>query len=435
MGYVPSDRCIINNCKKLPSGNYLLFDISKNTLDVSRYWSIPDYNKCSKNFHENDLACELEVLLEKSIKKQLMADVPVGVLLSGGVDSSLITAIASRSVKNLKTFTVRFSDFHSHDETKYARLIAKKFNTDHHEIDVSNIDPEILNSLARQFDEPIVDSSMIPTFLVSKLVKRHCKVVLGGDGADELFGGYEHYSRLLLMDSYTKFVPSPLLSLVSNFSEGFIPVGTKARNWLIGCNYKVGKDIPMIAKYFDKKNRRSLMSSAIDSWNTVAEDVYKSNSCLHGDIIQRATRTDFHNYLTEDILVKVDRASMLNSLEVRAPFLDKNIIEFAFGEVPSNLKATKHNKKIILKKIAEKILPVDFENTRKQGFSIPLNEWLKNGKFRDFFYSVLLDPNCIFDKKTINSLLKGQDKGRNNGERLFALVMFELWRKEYDVSI
>ena len=141
-----------------------------------------------------------------------------------------------------------------------------------------------------------------------------------------------------------------------------------------------------------------------------------------------------NNYLTEDILVKVDRASMLNSLEIRAPFLDKNIIEFAFKKVPSYLKATSKNKKILLKNLTQKVLPTDFDHNRKQGFSIPINEWLKKGKFRDFFYNILLDPQTIFDRKTVEKLLKYQDMGFNNGERLFALLMFELWRREYKVS-
>jgi asparagine synthase (glutamine-hydrolysing) len=144
---------------------------------------------------------------------------------------------------------------------------------------------------------------------------------------------------------------------------------------------------------------------------------------------------DFSNYLAEDILVKVDRASMMNSLEVRSPFLDKDLIEFAFNKVPSNLKANSTQKKILLKRLSCKLLPKDFDRTRKQGFQIPLNDWLKQGKYRDFFYNVLLDSNTIFDKKIVLKLFKYQDLGMNNGERLFALVMFELWRRQHNISI
>ena len=170
-------------------------------------------------------------------------------------------------------------------------------------------------------------------------------------------------------------------------------------------------------------------------WLPIAEKIYRLNTPKNLDLLERVTRMDFYNYLAEDILVKVDRASMLNSLEVRAPFLDKHLIEFAFQKVPSNLKVDINNKKIMLKKLTSRLLPPEFDKHRKQGFSIPINNWLKKGKFRDYFYDVLLEKQTIFDQHSINSLLIGQDKGRNNGERLFALLMFELWRREYKVSL
>jgi asparagine synthase (glutamine-hydrolysing) len=437
MGFVPKDRCILKGFNKLPAAHSLLFDLQSNKLKVWRYWSVSKIaqslsaNKSSKK----DLVSELEVLLEDSICRQMIADVPVGVLLSGGVDSSLITAIAARNTEQLKTFTVRFPNSGKLDETKHARLIAKKFNTEHVELDASSVEPDLLVKLARQFDEPIVDSSMIPTFLVSQLVQKHCKVVLGGDGADELFGGYEHYSRLLTMEKYARFVPKLVRSRISSFAEKNIPIGTKARSWLLGFDYDTKNGVPLIANYFDPTARNSLMHGKFNHWDAISESILQANTSKQGDLIQRATMMDFNNYLVEDILVKVDRSSMLASLEVRAPFLDRRIIEFAFGEVPSFLKVTSNNKKILLKKLASRILPSEFDRQRKQGFSVPINEWLKEGNFRDFFYDVLLDSQSVFDKKSTIDLLKGQDKGRNNGERLFALVMFELWRREYKISI
>ena len=166
----------------------------------------------------------------------------------------------------------------------------------------------------------------------------------------------------------------------------------------------------------------------------MAEALRKGQVPLNADILQRATRMDFANYLAEDILVKVDRASMLSSLEMRAPLLDYRLIEFAFGKVPSRLKATCTEKKILLKRLTARILPPEFDQKRKQGFSIPLGDWLKGGTFRTLFNEVLLDPQCSFDADTVDSLLRGQDKGRSNGERLFALVLFELWRRENAVT-
>jgi asparagine synthase (glutamine-hydrolysing) len=171
-------------------------------------------------------------------------------------------------------------------------------------------------------------------------------------------------------------------------------------------------------------------------WELAAECVREERIPKTADLLQRATRMDFGNYLAEDILVKVDRASMLNSLEVRAPLLDYHLIEFAFGKVPSELKATAHRRKILLKKLAERILPPEFDQQRKQGFSIPLGAWLQSGPWKVFFRETLLgadDP--LFNRDAVSKLLAGQDKGRVNSERLFALVLFELWRREYQVSM
>ena len=194
-------------------------------------------------------------------------------------------------------------------------------------------------------------------------------------------------------------------------------------------------EVPLIASYFDPMNRKKLMHASFPNWPIVAEDIMSSNIPQNKELLQRSTCMYFNNYLTEDILVKVDRASMLNSLEIRAPFLDKDLIEFTFKKVPSSLKVTSKNKKILLKNLTQKVLPNDFDSSRKQGFSIPINDWLKKGKFRDFFQNIFfLDPQTIFDRKVIEKLLKHQDMGFNNGERLFALLMFKLWRREYKVS-
>ena len=152
------------------------------------------------------------------------------------------------------------------------------------------------------------------------------------------------------------------------------------------------------------------------------------------DLLQRATRLDFQTELADGILVKVDRASMLNSLEIRAPLLDYRIIEFAFHDVPSSMKATANERKIILKRLAQRLLPADFDRKRKQGFSVPLAQWLKSGPWLDLFSAVLLDRDCLFARKTVNRLLDEQRRGWRNGERLFGLVLFELWRREYRVS-
>jgi len=436
MGFVPGDRCILGGYKKLAPGHALSFDVQSGICKVWRYWQLPDLatDTAAGRADETELLEELEGLLEDSVRRQLVADVPVGILLSGGVDSSLVTAMAVRAASRIKTFTIRFPGYGSYDETEHARLIARHYGTEHVELEAQPTTVDLLPRLAHQFDEPMVDSSMIPTCLVSELVRQHCTVALGGDGGDELFGGYIHYNRLLWLRENLGWIPWSLRKLMAGLAESSLPVGFKGRNWLQGLDMDIRQGLPLIASYFDRSARQKLMAGH-DAWMPVAEEIRQRRISPSEDLLQRATRMDFENYLAEDILVKVDRASMLNSLEVRAPLLDYRVIEFAFGKVPSHLKATVGDKKILLKRLSTSVLPPEFEKQRKQGFSIPLGSWLKKGAFRELFWDTLLRSDCLFDQHTVEDLLKGQDRGFSNGERLFALVQFELWRREYDVTI
>jgi asparagine synthase (glutamine-hydrolysing) len=436
MGYIPGKRCILKGFNKLPPAHAMQFSFLSGEIKIWRYWQLPevDTNVINGKIDETALLDELEILLEDSVRRQLVADVPVGVLLSGGVDSSLITAMAVRSSNKVKTFTIRFPNHGIFDETEHARLISRHFNTEHVELEALPTTVNLLTNLARQFDEPMVDSSMIPTFLVSQLVRQHCTVALGGDGGDELFGGYPPYKQLLWMKKNLGIIPRPVRQVVSKTAECILPIGLKGRNWLLGLGENLENDLPLISTCFDTTYRKKLMANQV-GWLTLAESVMKERVPYNTDLLQRATRMDFSNYLAEDILVKVDRASMLNSLEVRAPLLDYRLIEFAFGKVPSYLKTSTQDKKILLKRLTSRVLPTEFNKQRKQGFSIPLAEWLKSGVFRDMFYDILMDSQSIFDQHTVKRLLKGQDQNCNNTERLFALVLFELWRREYAVTL
>ena len=432
MGYVPGDRCILVGFNKLAAAHALSFDVRTGEAKVWCYWQLPEFDPKADSGPGADsrLLDELEALLEDSVRRQLVADVPVGVLLSGGVDSSLVTAMAVRVSSQVQTFTIGFPGHGELDETEHARLVARHFGTRHTELIAEPATADLLPCLARQFDEPMNDSSMIPTFLVSRLVRQHCTVALGGDGGDELFGGYPHYSRLLWMQERFGPIPRPLRQGISAAAEHGLPVGVKGRNWLQGLGADLRYGLPLIATCFDASTRRRLMS-AFPDWKTTADSVVKSRVPSNHDLLQRSTRMDFKDYLADDILVKVDRASMLSSLEVRAPLLDHRIVEFAFGKVPSRLKATSSDKKILLKRLTARVLPPEFDRQRKQGFSIPLSQWLKAGAFRDLFHDVLRDSRSVFDARTVDGLLKGQDRGRTNRERLFSLVLFELWRREY----
>jgi asparagine synthase (glutamine-hydrolysing) len=433
IGYVPGSNCILEKYNKLPPAHALSFDMKSGGINVWRYWSLPELSTqaLSPSLDERTLLDELEQLLESAVERQMVADVPVGVLLSGGVDSSLITAMAVRRSQKVRTFCIGFQGHGSMDETRHARLIATHFGTEHTELMAQPDSASILPSLAKQFDEPMVDSSMIPTWLVSHLVRHHCTVALGGDGGDELFGGYPYYSRLLWLRRRLAHVPAILRTSLSLVADRLLPVGMKGRSYLQGLGTDLRKGLPLqINGVFDNVTRRKLICDD-QNRRSVAEDRYLALTPLVEDVLQRATRMDFNNYLTEDLLVKVDRTSMLNSLEIRAPMLDYRLIEFAFSRVPSRLKATEQHRKILLKRLVDRVLPAGFDRHRKQGFSIPLAEWLRKGPFRELFLDTLTSTDCMFNRRVINSLFKLQDLGFDNSERLFALVQFELWRKHY----
>lgn len=435
MGFVPGERCILESYNKLPPAHAMSFGLHTGKVRTWRYWSLPELSidVAADALDEKALLDELEVLLEDAVRRQLVADVPVGILLSGGVDSSLVTAMAVRQSRQVRTFSIGFPGYGVLDETPHARLIARHFDTQHTELIAEPTTADLIPRLAQQFDEPMVDSSMIPTWLVSHLVRQHCTVALGGDGGDELFGGYPHYGRLLWMQHRLGRLPRWLRRWVARNAERWLPVGfakSNVRTWLMAAGTDLDRDLPLVAGHFDANTRRNLMQGR-PGHRLAAESVHRERIPTQMNLLQRATRMDFHNYLVEDLLVKVDRASMLNSLEVRAPLLDHRVIEFAFGRVPSHLKATVNDKKILLKRLAARVLPPKFDKQRKQGFSIPLAEWLKTGPFHELFWDTLSSRECLFDRPTVEGLLKGQERGCSNGERLFALVQLELWRLHY----
>ena len=431
-GYVPSERSIIMGVKKLPPAHAIEYDLATGECKKWRYWQLPEYQEpAGINTGIDALAEELEGLLANSVRRQLVADVPVGVLLSGGLDSSLVTAMAARAAKKVKTFTVSFPGHKKYNEAPHARLIADHFGTEHTELVAEPTSLALLSKLAGQYDEPIMDSSMIPTFLVSEQIRQHCTVALGGDGGDELFGGYSHYDKLLQLKNRTKHIPHFLKRAMAFVSDRYLATGYKGRSWLQALSTDLNNGLPLIASYFSSPDRHKLLS---DEAYRETESSRMARVPLANNLLDRAMRMDYYNYLPEDILVKVDRASMLCSLEVRAPMLDYRIIEFAFSKVPTDFKATAERKKILLKKVAATVLPPSFDQQRKQGFSIPIADWLSKKEWQDFFREVLFDRGQdIFNKKYITQMLDKQQHGYANGERLFGLVQFELWRKQYCV--
>jgi asparagine synthase (glutamine-hydrolysing) len=436
MGYVPPGVSIMSGISKLEPGYYIEYDLVTSELNKTQYWTLPEFDENLK-LSDNVIIDELEDLLIQSLRGQLHADVPVGVLLSGGLDSSLLAAMAVREVAKLKTYTISFPGEGKFDESLYANSIASYIQSEHATlpVDMGGI-ADIVLKICNGLDEPLADSSMIPMYLVSNLIRKECAVAISGEGADELFGGYGHYKRIINISLNSKLIPLGGLKKISSIAEKYLPIGFKGRNFLKWASLDYQKELPINPIFFDSlnKNKRNPLNKLF--MDELAVDFYKKSIVNGIDVLQSTTRTDFKMYLPGDILAKVDKMSMLNSLEIRAPYLGHKVIEYAFKNVPSNMKCDQTRRKIILQLIAKKYLPANFNYTRKQGFSVPISRWIKKGgECRDLFYSTLLDKDSIYDQKFIRSLINGQEKGRSNGERIFSLVVLELWRKKYKLHL
>jgi asparagine synthase (glutamine-hydrolysing) len=434
-GYVPGDRCLLGGIHKLPQGHALAFDLSTGETRRWRYWELPQPGGGAVQ-QDDELVTELEELLLDSVRLRLIADVPVGIMLSGGVDSSLVVAMAARASRRVKTFTISFPGHGAFDEAPYAREVARHFDTEHVELAAEMATVDLLPELARQYDEPIGDSSMVPTYLVSRLIRREATVALGGDGGDELFGGYWQHTWVQQQARMGGWIPRPAKRLARSAVGRFVPVGTTGRNYLFGLTAESPMNIVQFNVLFDEDARHRLLAPlGAARPRRGAPEAYKAGLCADRQTpLQQATALDFRTYLVDDILVKVDRASMLCSLEVRAPFLDPRLIEFAFRKVPDRLRATAHERKILSRRLAERLLPRALDLRRKQGFAPPLRKWFK-GDWGRYIEDVLTGGEAdLFDRRVVRQLLAGQRGGFSNMQRLFALTMIELWRREYRVT-
>ncbi len=431
-GYVPEEACIFQGVQKLAPAHAMEYHVDTGQQRIWRYWNLPPNQNANGNAEE--IVERIDALLLNAVRKQLVADVPLGILLSGGLDSSLVTAMAARvSSRPVKTFTVVFPGQGLYDEGPFARKVASHFGTEHHELIGESARPEIMFALARQYDEPIADSSMVPTYLLSRVIREHATVALGGDGGDELFGGYPHYSWICRAAMLRRVLPPAVRSAVSEIAQRLLPIGFRSRNHLVGLSGDIVNSIAHLNMYLDLKTRRSLFNGAL---NGAGPEQYRASLVEpQGSAVRGAMIADFQSYLPSDLLVKVDRASMLASLEVRAPMLDPELIEFAFAQIPDSLKATAHHRKIVLRMLAARLLPAGMDLERKQGFSIPLEIWFR-GEWGAFMRDVLRGADShLFDFRVIHELLDAQAKGYRNTQRLFALTMFELWRREYRASL
>ncbi len=381
---------------------------------------------------------ELERLLVKSVRLRSIADVPIGILLSSGVDSSLIAAVtAGITDRAINTFTVVHPDSPGYDEGPGARAVASLIGSKHAELDIGSLDDSLLEVLARQFDEPLADQSIIPTYLVCKALRSQVKVAMTGDGGDELFGGYPHYRLVSKQAFLRKTLPRAARNLASRVGQRFLPIGFRGRNHLIGLSGTIDNAIAHINLYFDPRAQGELLGDHAPA--TASWQLKRNQNCVSEGTLMpaelRAMRTDFATVLPDNYLVKTDRASMLASVELRSPFLNPEIIAFAFNSVPQSLRFNHIEQKILLRTLLKKLIPGWQPSRKKQGFVVPLREWI-NGKAGKHFYEILMDPGqALFQRNYVKKLFSLHWTGINNANRIFSLVMFELWRRQYQPAL
>ena len=358
--YVSPSRTIYKNIFSLPPGHFLKYQ--NNNIIVDSYWELP---KVVQNIDEKFAVEKFKYLLKKAIKNQMIADVPVGAFLSGGLDSSTIVALASKHTDKLKTFTFGFSDS-KYNEVDYARSIAKKYKTNHYELfdDKKNL-PNTLIDMQKIYDEPFADSSNIPTYLISKFASEDVKVVLSGDGADELLGGYDFwYDDLLRFQEYSNKLHPSLSSKIKNWFKS--DISNKRGEDLHQKYDSINKLFHLQRQFFSEQD---LIDFGLENENSVLNNkkVLNIEDCLANDLL---------DYLPGDILVKTDRASMANSLEVRSPFLDIDLAEFCIS-LPHRYKIDTFKQKKIMRKAFSHYWPRNVNKRKKMGFGAPVNDWLQ----------------------------------------------------------
>lgn len=430
-GYAFGPESLINGVSKLLPGECLTVDIRTLEIKTSRFWQPPACESPVASLEEAEE--QLEATLRQAVKSHLVADVPIGILLSGGLDSSLITAcVASASTKPVKTYTVTFPGHGKYDESDAARLIANHFGTEHSEIVIDDVGPGILCDLVRQFDDLIADHAMVPAYLLAQHIRKEIKVALGGDGGDELFGGYPHTGWVGYQANLRHVLPSGLRGRLSKIAERRLPIGFRGRNHLVGLAGDIPWAIAQVNLYFDALTRSQLLGNG--RLNIAPETRKMQIAEMRHGASEQALYTDFQTTLPEGYLAKVDRASMLASLEVRAPWLDDAIVDFAWRKVPANMKVRGKRRKILPRRLAARMLPPTMNTTVKRGLTMPLSDWFR-GKRLQFIEEVLLDSGQrLFPHHVIRNLFFLQRKGYSNANRLFSLALLILWCQEYNIS-
>ena len=445
LGFIPAPHTIFKDCYKLDAGSYLTINLKTKDIRKVKYWDVTNYFSEEKSrLSEKEILEDIEELLVSSFKFRMIADVPVGVFLSGGYDSSTVAAIIqANSKEKINTYSIGF-DEDKFNEAPYAKAIANHIGSNHNELYCSVDDARsLIELIPKIYDEPFGDSSAIPTLLVSKFASEQVKVVLSGDGGDEIFCGYgKYYEKILQFDKIAK---------MKGFEKQFYNrlSGTLIKSGIIDCIPELyANKIFKTKKVLNETNYREKYRYRIEpshineiELNKLLRNSFTDQKTAYGNInshsksasiIDILMSIDFQTNLVDDLLVKVDRASMAFGLEVREPLLDYRLIEY-LAKVPSDLKFSNNIPKYLLRKITHKYIPKELLDRPKMGFAIPKEIWLRK-ELAKFTKEVILDTasSDIFNKKELEKTLrKYYRQDDSDSEKIWNLLMFQMWWKEW----
>ena len=439
--YVPSPWTMFKGIRKLPPAHSLV--VQQGNITTRQYWHLSYAQKLTLPALD-DYVDQFMAVFTEAVKIRLRSDVPLGAFLSGGIDSSATIAVMSQLTNRpIKTFSIGF-DVSEYNETSFAAMVAKKFNTDHTEFIVNPDAISILPKLVWHYNEPFADSSAIPTYYVSKLTREHVTVALNGDGGDESFAGYERYIADKLAGYYEK-IPCLAREHIIKRSLSLIPHQEKhssffrrLKRFVNGISEKAERRYVRWICGFDNEMKNDLYSAAfaekiatIDSVDLIVNWYAKANA---SDFLDKTLFVDIMSYLPDDLLVKVDIASMANSLEARSPFLDHKLMEFA-AALPPHLKLNGIQSKYILKKAFSSVLPRSVLYRKKMGFGVPIDRWLRN-ELKELTYQILLEKRTVerglFKEQAVRMLIDVHMlKRADNSYRIWALLFLELWYRMF----
>jgi len=437
---VPTPESIFRGIMKLPPAHFIIYE--KGNIRLQKYWE-PDFSKKIK-MSEKDYCDRTMDLLEECTKIRLISDVPLGAFLSGGIDSSAVVYMMSKlSSRPVKTFSIGF-DEEKYSELKYASIIAKRFNTEHREYIVKPNAIELLPKLVWHYNEPYADSSALPSYYVANLTRKEVTVALNGDGGDECFGGYERFMASRYAELINKapipFKKKIIESVIKRIPESleFKDFKTRLRRFLVMSSRPYRERHYNWVTIFRNHEKESLFSDEfnreISGRNSFSYLDKAFNECGSLDIVDMVMCADIKTNLLDDLLVKMDIATMANSLEGRSPFLDHKMMEFCAG-IPSNIKIKGAKLKYILKKSLSKALPKEILSRGKMGFGVPLDSWFRK-ELKDYSCGILMGDKCLnrgyFKRDSMKKLLDEHASGKaNNGARIWSLLFLELWHREF----